>query len=234
MKGVAFLAQFCKYDFMGIKVYSEHSDLRYKYSRAGRYSMQLANNVSAAVFSGESTNNLKSQLVSVQNLNEKFMRMGVTAFAGCTGLSSVTFNDTIEEICASCFSECPNLASAPISPSVREIGDCAFSRCRNMVRFEFKHFEDDDACGDVAFVLKRVGGRVLDGADKCGDAVLPSSIDSLSEIDEDFLKDSAVSSVTMLGVSAQAAKNISESRCLGLGSDCVIYTSDGKRLAYVS
>ena len=50
---------------MSIKVYSGNKNLKYKYSKGGVYRLQLTNNVSSAVFSGEELNGIRGQLVRV-------------------------------------------------------------------------------------------------------------------------------------------------------------------------
>jgi hypothetical protein len=217
---------------MGVKVYSAYGDLKYKYSKSGLYSMQLANNVSSAVFSGAGSNNYKGQLVEIKNLNSGLSDLGRDAFSGCSKLSSVTFNDSLREIPGRCFSGCVNLAEADVPPSVAKIGDEAFSRCRNMPSLSFKCFENDDAAGEVSYQLEEIGEKVLDGASGCGDVFVPSSIDDVSKVSNGFLKGSSVSSITLLGVTAGNAQRVAASRCFGLDADCSIYTSDGKRLTY--
>lgn len=217
---------------MGVKVYSANGGLKYKYSKSGLYSMQLANNVSSAVFSGAGSNSIKNQLVEMKNMDDRLTDFGQDAFSGCAKLSSVTFNDSLGEISRRCFSGCVNLAEAFVPPGVAKIGDEAFSRCRSMPILSFKHFENDDAAGEVSYRLEEIGEKVLDGAVRCGDAFIPSSIDDISKISAGFLKGSSVSSVTLLGMTAGKARQLAASRCFGLGADCTIYTSDGKRLTY--
>lgn len=194
--------------------------------------MQFTNNVSSAVFSGVELNGMRSQLIDVKNINEKFRQLGDAAFMNCSRLSSVSFCDSLSEIGASCFWGCTNLTNAPIPPGVRKIGESAFRQCNSLSRLDFKYFENDDANGDVSYKLDEIGGNVLAGAGKCQNVVLPSSIDRLSKIDDKFLSDSAVSSVTFLGMPAGNVAKIADSQCLGLKTDCAIYTSDGKQLAY--
>ena len=55
--------------------------------------------------------------------------IGEGAFAGCTGLTSVTIGNGVTSIGRSAFSGCTNLTSVTIPSSVRNIGNYAFQSC---------------------------------------------------------------------------------------------------------
>ena len=58
--------------------------------------------------------------------------IGVTAFVGCSDLTSVTIPDSVTSIGESAFSNCENLTTAIIPDSVTSIGDRAFISCSDL------------------------------------------------------------------------------------------------------
>lgn len=61
-------------------------------------------------------------------------KIGKRAFAGCTGLASVTFGEdsALTEISRNAFSECEKLSVITIPEAVTTIGDYAFSNCASL------------------------------------------------------------------------------------------------------
>ncbi len=55
--------------------------------------------------------------------------IGISAFSGCSGLTSVTIPNSVTSIGSSAFSGCSGLTSVTIPNSVTSIGDNAFSNC---------------------------------------------------------------------------------------------------------
>ena len=58
--------------------------------------------------------------------------IGICAFSGCTGLTSVTIPDSVTSIGDYAFSGCTGLTSVTIPDSVTSIGDYAFSGCTGL------------------------------------------------------------------------------------------------------
>lgn len=139
---------------MGIRVYTSKDTIGYAYKKIGCYAMQMANNISATSFSGQSLNNIKSQITSVKRLDEKILSLSSYAFANCPKISSVAFNDTLLSVGSFCFKNCVSLVTARYPCSLREIGEGAFVGCRNLKRLDQKWFHDDSSEIDTDCTLK--------------------------------------------------------------------------------
>lgn len=58
--------------------------------------------------------------------------IGISAFEGCSGLTTVTIPDSVTSIGDSAFSGCSGLTTVTIPGSVTSIGDCAFVGCSGL------------------------------------------------------------------------------------------------------
>ena len=58
--------------------------------------------------------------------------IGYEAFYGCSGLTSITIPEGVTSIGRSAFSGCSSLTSVTIGSGVTSIGDYAFSGCRSL------------------------------------------------------------------------------------------------------
>lgn len=61
-----------------------------------------------------------------------FQKLNKYAFAGCTSLQEVVFNDEIEEIGDGAFFACTNLSEISLPSSINKIGDNAFKCCKQI------------------------------------------------------------------------------------------------------
>ena len=64
--------------------------------------------------------------------------IGVYAFYGCSGLTSITIPSSVTSIDSSAFRNCSRLTSITIPDSVTSIGDSAFEKCENLTSIYFK------------------------------------------------------------------------------------------------
>ena len=69
--------------------------------------------------------------------------IGVYAFSGYTGLTSITIPASVTSIGRSAFSGCTGLTSITIPASVTSIGDSAFSRCSNLANVYYEGTIDE-------------------------------------------------------------------------------------------
>jgi len=70
--------------------------------------------------------------VSYNNVQYTVKAIGNTAFAGCTGLTSITLPNTVTAIMDKAFSACYSLTSATLSNTLTTIGTYAFYNCYNL------------------------------------------------------------------------------------------------------
>jgi len=75
--------------------------------------------------------------------------IGVNAFSGCTGLTSVTIPNSVSVIANEAFSGCTRLTSVTIGSSVRSIGSGAFYNCESLTRVTIP--DSVTSIGDQAF-----------------------------------------------------------------------------------
>ena len=108
------------------------------------------------------------------------MSIGVRAFYGCSGLTSVTMRDGVTSIGSSAFYGCSGLTYVTIPGSVTSIGSSAFSGCDSLVSVYYT--------GDIASWCDITGldnvmssGRVLyiDGSKVEGELVIPDGVTNI-------------------------------------------------------
>ena len=92
-------------------------------------------NSNAIVNKSYNYNNLKNifgSQVTEYFLGESITSIGVRAFEGCSGLTSVTIGNSVTSIGGSAFSDCSSLTSVTIPNSVTSIGNYAFYNCSGL------------------------------------------------------------------------------------------------------
>ena len=67
--------------------------------------------------------------VITSDMLDRYTSIGIYAFYGCSGLTSITIPNSVTSIEVSAFADCNGLTSITISNSVTSIGECAFYRC---------------------------------------------------------------------------------------------------------
>ena len=75
---------------------------------------------------------IPSVVTDSDGIKHKVTSIGVSAFKGCTGLTSVIIPEGVTSIGMYGFKGCTNLISVIVPEGVKSIGDSAFSGCKNL------------------------------------------------------------------------------------------------------
>lgn len=92
------------------------------------------------------------------------IRIGDSAFSGCSGLTSVTIPSTVTDISNSAFSECSGLTSVTIPSSVGSIGNYAYYRCTGLTAI------------DIPFGVTSIGTGAFSACSALSRATIPSTV----------------------------------------------------------
>lgn len=78
-----------------------------------------------------------SSLTSV-SLPSTLKKMGSDCFYGCSSLTNIVIPEGVSEVSRSCFCECPSLVSVVLPSSLREIGSDCFKGCSSLTNVTIK------------------------------------------------------------------------------------------------
>jgi hypothetical protein len=134
-----------------------------------------------------------AKLKSVRLTNSAYL--GQAAFQCCTALTSVTLPNKSSYAYPETFSGCTSLSGIAIPPKVWMLNDGMFRNCTSLTGIDLQDYADDKS------QLDRLGSEVFDGCIGLSSLVIPSSITSLMQIDENFLRGSSVRKITFKGLS---------------------------------
>ena len=103
--------------------------------------------------------------------------IGISAFSGCTGLTSIEIPNSVTSIGISAFSGCTGLTSIEIPNSVTSIGSSAFTGCSGLTSIIVNHdntiFDSRDNCN--AIINTSTNSLILG----CKNTVIPNSVTSI-------------------------------------------------------
>ena len=134
-----------------------------------------------------------AKLKSVRLTNSAYL--GQAAFQGCTALTSITLPNKSSYAYPETFSGCTSLSSITIPPKVWMLNDGMFRNCTALTGIDLQDYADNKS------QLDRLGSEVFDGCIGLSSLVIPSSITSLMQIDENFLRGSSIRKITFNGLS---------------------------------
>lgn len=118
-------------------------------------------------------------------------------FAGCSSLTSLNFrNPTTNYVYPYGFADIPNLVSVQIPRCLWFLNDNMFEGCYSLSSVEIQ----DGVDPDTSSVMNQLGEWVFNKCSSLNSITLPRSITSFSQIDENFLAGSSISSVRFNGI----------------------------------
>ena len=93
--------------------------------------------------------------------------IGIYAFSGCTGLTSVTIPNSVTSIGGGAFSSCTGLTSVTIPNSVTSIGGSAFYKCSGLTTVAIPNS------------VTSIGNRTFEGCNGLTSVTIPNSVTSI-------------------------------------------------------
>ena len=133
------------------------------------YEINMENKNSAKVTrGGDYTGDIAiPEKVTYDGATYSVTEIGLSAFNGCTGLTSVTIGYSVTEIGVYAFCDCTGLTSMTIPNSVTEIGDYAFQYCTGLTSV---------AIGNS---VTSIGVRAFSGCTSLTSITIPNSVTSI-------------------------------------------------------
>ena len=110
------------------------------------------------------------------NILDSVTDIGLCAFYGCKGLTSVTIPDGITEINDSTFYGCTELKSITISDNVMHIGNLAFYDCKKLTNIKVTDENENFSVQDGVLFNKDKTELVIYPAGKSGNYKVPDSV----------------------------------------------------------
>ena len=127
--------------------------------------------------------------------------IGLDAFWGCEGITSVTIHNSLTTIDEAAFAFCSSLTTATIGEGVTQLGRGAFLDCRSLTRVEFNAvnctsnnayifdyydpinftFSNNTSLTEVVFGnnVQRIPGKFLSGCEGISSLTIPASVTTL-------------------------------------------------------
>ena len=129
--------------------------------------------------------------------------IGIKAFADCTSLTSITIPNSVTSIGSDAFSHCSGLTSITIPNSVTSIGNFAFSDCTSLTSITIPNS------------VTSIGWATFSGCSGLTSVTIPNSVTSIGEFA--FSRCSGLTSIT-IGNSVTSIGSSAFSDCSGLTS----------------
>jgi hypothetical protein len=109
------------------------------------------------------------QEVSYKGTTYSVTSIGIVAFFGCTGLTSITIPSSVTDISSSTFYGCTGLTSVTIPNSVTSIASYAFCRCSKLIS------------ATIPNLVASIGGYAYSGCYGLISVSIPSSVTSIGK-----------------------------------------------------
>jgi hypothetical protein len=165
--------------------------------------------------------------------------VGVSAFTGCTALTSVTTGDGVTSIGKSAFSGCTALAEVELADSISAIGASAFSKCTSLTRVDLPESLEtvDESTFANCTSLSRVTFNILLETIKSNAFLNCTALETVTLNRNIFLESNAFKGCTGIKtvVIPDAANIVSTRDPFPSSKDCTILCTDtSQATAYTS
>lgn len=211
---------------MGLKVFNvKKQPITYKYRKIGEFNLQFSNNISSVCFTGTASNgSIERQLARIVRIDDNIKELSDYAFYKCNMLVDVDLSNAAElsAFRSNCFKECVNLSTITLPNQTKEIDSNCFSSCRNLKNFQFPGYSYD-VDQEQSPQLTTIQDCVFEGCTNLKSIAFPKSIDNISKVNNECLKNSSISRIVFLNNSN--VNSLTATKCFGLNSDCTVYTT---------
>ena len=151
--------------------------------------------------------------VTYNSVTYSVTSIGISAFDGCSALTSITIPNSVTSIGDYAFKGCSGLTSVTIPNSVTSIGNYAFSGCSGLTSISVEsgntHYDSRNSCNAI---IETSSNTLIAG---CKNTVIPNSVTSIG--DYAFSGCSDLTSVTIPN-SVTSIGNYAFNGCSGLTS----------------
>lgn len=191
------------------------------------YYYYINNRTELEVSSGAYTGNVViPESVTYNNKTYSVTSIGQSAFAGCSGLTSIIIPNSVSSIGSSAFSRCSGLKSISIPNSVTSIGSLAFSNCSGLTSITIPNsvtsigFDAFKYCTGltsitIPFGVTSIDDEVFEGCSGLISITIHPNITNIGK--ESFKGCTGLTSITIPN-SVTSIKNGAFSGCSGLTS----------------
>lgn len=217
-----------------MKTYRPGQPIEYQYKKNGMFQIRFSNTISSVGIRCETS---FQQLVSIENLDQKFYEILENGFQNCTNLTSVTFNGGLSSLNDYAFFNCPSLPNVVFPSHLKTIKSRVFKQCSSLRSVSFQQFDEeanDQSSLSSDFQLSYLGEEVFDACPQLNNIVFPTSLSSQQCFAPTTFKGSSIQDITFLGIPSQseASRFLVQSKMLGIGHDCNVVFSDKRKFLY--
>ena len=195
---------------IGVNVFSNCSGLTSINVSSGNTKYDSRDNCNAII---ETASNTLIQGCKTTIIPDSVISIGVSAFSGCSGLTSITIPNSVTRIGNSAFNKCIGLTSITIPNSVTSIGVNVFSNCSGLTSINVSSgntkYDSRDNCNAI---IETASNTLIQG---CKTTIIPDSVISIGV--SAFYGCSGLTSITIPN-SVTDIKNRAFSYCDGLTS----------------
>lgn len=166
-----------------IKTYLKGKPISYKFpSTDKKWTVQFSKNITGISFVGQNnSSNISEQILEIYKFN--------------TNLSALNNY---------CFNNCNNLNQIQLSPYIQKINEYCFNNCKNIENISFDIYDSYlPTTTENIPKLNTIENNAFVNCKELKSLILPESISSISQIDENAFNGSNLTSITFLGITSE-------------------------------